>query len=369
MGSWSGTYYNNMTLSGSPVLQRNDGANLDFNWALGSPGPGVNVNSWSARWEKTDTYTAGTYTFTVSADDGVRVFVDGVVILDKWIDQAETTYTAQANITAGTHTVRVEFYENGGHAVIRVGIQQSAGPGSSWNATYFANISLSGTPALTRQDTNIDFSWGTGGPGAPISRRQLQRALDARPGLPGRRAITSPRRATTARASSSTGNSSSTSGSTRRRTRTQSSRSMTAGSHTVVVEYYERAGGAVMQFSTSPQPNLGGFVEETVVTGLDLPTVFDFAPDGRIFFGEKDGSSASSRTASSCPRTVLHDHAGRDPDRPWPAGPRARSRTSPQQPLHLPRRTPTTPILSNPDGPKNGAGHPRHGERRCRRSR
>lgn len=287
VGSWSGSYYNNMTLSGSPVLQRDDGANLNFLWPQ-SPGTGVNANQWSARWDRTDTYTAGTYTFTASSDDGVRIYVDGALVLQSWIDQAETTYTAQANITAGTHTVRVEFYDNGGDAVIRVTIQQTAGQGSSWDADYFANITLSGTPALERQDTNIDFNWGSGSPGTGIPNDNFSarwtRVMSFQAGAyqftttsdDGARVYVDGQLVLDFWIDQASVTHS-------------SSRSMTAGNHTVVVEYYEKAGGAVMQFSTSQQPNLGGFVEEVVVDTLDLPTAFDFAPDGRVFIAEKDG--------------------------------------------------------------------------------
>jgi hypothetical protein len=75
-GSWSGTYYNNKTLTGTAVLTRNDGANLDFLWT-GSPGPGVSADNWSASWQRTDTYAAGTYHFSANVDDGVRIYVDG----------------------------------------------------------------------------------------------------------------------------------------------------------------------------------------------------------------------------------------------------------------------------------------------------
>ena len=72
------------------------------------------------RWTGLFTFQAGTFTFTARADDGVRVFLDGVAIIDQWHDQPATTYTATRSVTAGDHEVKVEYYERGGDAVIQV---------------------------------------------------------------------------------------------------------------------------------------------------------------------------------------------------------------------------------------------------------
>ena len=71
---------------------------------------------------------------------------------------------------------------------------------------------------------------------------------------------------------------------------TTANKQMTAGDHTVVVEYYENAGGAAMQFDYQYRPDLGGFVTDAVASGLTLPTAFAFAPDGRIFIAQKGGA-------------------------------------------------------------------------------
>jgi hypothetical protein len=64
--------------------------------------------------------TAGTYKFTVTADDGIRLYVDGNLLIDQWKDQGPTTYTAQANMPVGTHRIKTEFYENGGGATAQL---------------------------------------------------------------------------------------------------------------------------------------------------------------------------------------------------------------------------------------------------------
>jgi N-acetyl-anhydromuramyl-L-alanine amidase AmpD len=120
---WKGEYFANMTLTGAPVSTRDDGASaLSFDWGAGSPAAscGVPADRFSARWTRTVTFPAGTQRFTVTADDGVRLYVDGALKLDKWIDQAPTTYTVDVPLAAGAHTLRLDYYENGGGAVAKL---------------------------------------------------------------------------------------------------------------------------------------------------------------------------------------------------------------------------------------------------------
>src|SRR5437762_13765708 len=61
--SWVGWYWNNMSLSGNPILQRNDSA-INFDWGLGSPDPVVHSDQFSARWTRTVETASGFYRFS-----------------------------------------------------------------------------------------------------------------------------------------------------------------------------------------------------------------------------------------------------------------------------------------------------------------
>lgn len=159
--TWQAAYWNNMTLSGSPVLERSE-ANLDYNWGLGSPDPAVPADGFSARWTR---YLdlSGPYRFTATSDDGIRVSIDGEWIINEWYDHSAKTVSADRNLASGHHLVVVEFYENTGDAVARL----SWAPISTitnWRGEYFNNKTLSGSPALVRDDAQINFSWGAGSP-------------------------------------------------------------------------------------------------------------------------------------------------------------------------------------------------------------
>src|SRR5262249_6067610 len=77
---WRGEYYTNATLTGSPAMVRDDGDGfLNLNFGGGSPGLpcGVNADSFSARWTRTVNFAQDIYRFSVTGDDGVRLYVDG----------------------------------------------------------------------------------------------------------------------------------------------------------------------------------------------------------------------------------------------------------------------------------------------------
>jgi prepilin-type N-terminal cleavage/methylation domain-containing protein len=113
--NWVGEYYNVMDLSGKPVLCRDD-ADVNFSWGGGSPDATVNADIFSVRWTKAVTFTAGTYTFQAGSDDGVRLYIDGVLVVNSWTDRSYGISTGTSTLTAGSHLVVMEFYERGGAA-------------------------------------------------------------------------------------------------------------------------------------------------------------------------------------------------------------------------------------------------------------
>jgi PA14 domain-containing protein len=96
---------------------RND-TDVNFNWGQGSPDPAVPADNFSARWTRTLNFEGRVYRFSVLADDGVRVFVDNAVVIDEWHSATSTTYTADVNLAAGLHILRIEYYEATGDAYI-----------------------------------------------------------------------------------------------------------------------------------------------------------------------------------------------------------------------------------------------------------
>jgi LysM repeat protein len=127
-GPWSGAYWNNRNLAGSPHFTRNEKA-VNFDWGVTSPGNGINHDNFSARWTRTRKFdAAGWYRFTIRVDDGVRLWVDGKLLIDKWRDTAPTTYYIDTYLAAGNHKLAVEYYEHTGGAQIRLQITAISAP-------------------------------------------------------------------------------------------------------------------------------------------------------------------------------------------------------------------------------------------------
>ena len=163
---WQGSFFNNQSLSGAAAFVHTV-AIIDFNWGSGSPGSGVVADNFSARWESTINTTAGIHQFTAFADDGVRVWLDGQLIIDEWHGFSNLTYSVERNLSAGNHSLRVEYFEITGNAFVEFSWQKSS-DFPQWRGDYFNNNSLSGNPVLVRNDATINFNWGTGSPASSV---------------------------------------------------------------------------------------------------------------------------------------------------------------------------------------------------------
>ncbi|HEX6660080.1 MAG TPA: PA14 domain-containing protein, partial [Ilumatobacter sp.] len=262
-GGWAAEYFDNRELAGAPVLSRTDEA-IDFDWSSGAPADGVPANSFSARWTKLVNFDeAGGYKFTVTSDDGVRLFVDGQLVLDKWVFQSRTTNTANVGLTQGEHQIVLEYFDASGDAVAKFDYEPTSEPApplstpsSPWAAEYFADRDLGGSPVLTRNDEKVDFDWGSGGPGSGVPTDDFSarwsKSLDvAEPGAyeftvsgdDGVRLFVDGQKVLDK-------------WTTQSRTSYTVTRQLAAGAHDVVLEYFEAHGDAAvkLEYASTPDP-------------------------------------------------------------------------------------------------------------------
>jgi len=117
---WRMEIWNNRALAGEPVERRTDAAGpggFAFDWGLGSASPCTGGDDFSVRFARTISVAeAGDYTFITTTDDGVRLWVDGTLLIDQWRDQPPTTHRATGFLAAGSHALAMDYYENGGGA-------------------------------------------------------------------------------------------------------------------------------------------------------------------------------------------------------------------------------------------------------------
>jgi beta-glucosidase len=120
---FKGEYFNNKDLQGTPVIVRTD-EQINFDWSRGRPAPQINEDGFSVRWTgKFIPPDSGTYQLGMTADDGVRLYLDGKLLVDAWTgNQASQIRTSLKEVTleAGrTYDLRVEYYEDIRNAIAK----------------------------------------------------------------------------------------------------------------------------------------------------------------------------------------------------------------------------------------------------------
>lgn len=120
-----GEYFTNKNLEGEPFKIRVDKI-INFAWEWDTPFDDFPKDKFSVRWkgflkvDKTDNYT-----IDVSSDDGIRLYLDDKLVIDDWNDHAEMTNSYSLKLEADKfYKIRLDFYENGGAAICRLGLRR-----------------------------------------------------------------------------------------------------------------------------------------------------------------------------------------------------------------------------------------------------
>ena len=181
---WQGAYYTGTDLSGGPKFVRTDRA-VNFHWGDESPDTRLNTDEFSVRWTRVINFRGGVYRFSMTADDGARIWVDGELVLDAWEIEPGATHEVGCHADAGRALRRDRLLRAGGHRHGAIFLQALGGcafdaatptptptgdgtatpaPTSeastvAWWGEYYANRDLTGEPAVTRWDPHLGFEW------------------------------------------------------------------------------------------------------------------------------------------------------------------------------------------------------------------
>ena len=125
--NWTAQFYHNTDLD-DPVTDTVTGINgINFNWGDALPVinghtvQGIAKDAFSARFTSTQTFQQGTYQFTVTADDGAVVIIDGAEKYRRWEGTGSAiTNTFTVDMVAGSHSLTVEYFKGVGTAIIQV---------------------------------------------------------------------------------------------------------------------------------------------------------------------------------------------------------------------------------------------------------
>ena len=178
-------YYDNQNFTNLKVTRTDPTVN--FNWGQGSPNPSIGADTFSARWTgQVQAKYSETYKFYTTADDGVRLWVNGQQIINQFVNQSATESSGSIALVAGQkYDIKLEYYENTNFATSKLAWSSSSqtkeiipqsqlysnvntpANGNGLQADYFDNKDFTNLK-VTRTDPTVNFNWGQGSPNPSI---------------------------------------------------------------------------------------------------------------------------------------------------------------------------------------------------------
>lgn len=129
-----GEYYRGMTLDKSIQADGSEKPNpphayrfdpwIDFDWGSAPAMPRLGRDAFSARWWGPLDLPVGRWRFDLTGDDGFRLFLDGRLLIDAWVNQPATTHSAQVDLVGREHNLQLEYYENTVNAVCKLHLER-----------------------------------------------------------------------------------------------------------------------------------------------------------------------------------------------------------------------------------------------------
>ncbi|MDZ8183771.1 MAG: PA14 domain-containing protein [Nostoc sp. ChiSLP02] len=182
-----GEYYDNIDFT-NLKLTRTD-STVNFNWGSGAPDPLIGgADTFSVRWTgQVEAKYSEVYNFYTRSDDGVRLWVNNQLLIDRFVNQSTTEHTGSVALVAGQkYDIKLEYFENNYSANSQLSwssasqtkeiIPQSQlysgtntnnnpviGNGNGLKGEYYDNIDFTNLK-LTRTDSTVNFNWGSGAP-------------------------------------------------------------------------------------------------------------------------------------------------------------------------------------------------------------
>jgi hypothetical protein len=115
-----GEYFDAIDFTDPKLIRLSDNVNFDF--GPNSPDPSIGADTFSIRWtgQVMPRFT-GPLDFHTFSDDGVRLWVNGQLIIDDWVDHGVQEDTGTVTVVAGQkYDLRLDYKENGGDALVKL---------------------------------------------------------------------------------------------------------------------------------------------------------------------------------------------------------------------------------------------------------
>jgi hypothetical protein len=125
--AWTALFFPSNNFSGTSVIASYPNG-LSQNWGTGAPRdgagaiiPGMPTDNFSARFTANTTLVTGFYEFTILADDGIRLYANGQLLIDDFgaTGQKQRSIITQVTV-GGSFQIVVEYVDYTGGALIQV---------------------------------------------------------------------------------------------------------------------------------------------------------------------------------------------------------------------------------------------------------
>jgi hypothetical protein len=115
-----GQYYG--TTNFTDLLDTRYDTSVDFNWSNAAPFPNMNQTNFSVKWTgQILAQYSQPYTFYTTSDDGVRLYINGNLIINDWSSHSATVDTATVQLQAGQYySMEMDYYQLTGAAIARL---------------------------------------------------------------------------------------------------------------------------------------------------------------------------------------------------------------------------------------------------------
>jgi len=115
----TGAYFPRKDLTGTPVTRID--AVVDFAWGKGAPMATIPTDNFSVRWTgQVQPQFSGVTTFYALADDGVRLWVNNVLLVDRWVNNAGEGSGTITLVGGQKYSIRMEYFERSNRATARL---------------------------------------------------------------------------------------------------------------------------------------------------------------------------------------------------------------------------------------------------------
>ena len=165
---WAVTYYSKPNFQGSKVQTKVD--NISFSWGTNAPIKGIPKDKFTAKMTKTlSVSSSGTYRISGKADDGVKVYVDGIKQIYEW-NRGSHTFSKDVTLSKGNHTIEVQYSDLSGTAFLTVDVTQagivktaSTLSTDTWTGKLFPSKNFTGK-SVSLSSKTLNYTWASKAP-------------------------------------------------------------------------------------------------------------------------------------------------------------------------------------------------------------